>query len=116
MVSRNIVVIGGSAGALQALIAVMRRLPGDLGAAILVVIHMPSASPGMLDQILDRHASLSRRIAARTRDAGLGSMAEENEAKAVQAEERADVLRQLLLRRWPALESSGERRKGSRRR
>jgi two-component system, chemotaxis family, protein-glutamate methylesterase/glutaminase len=51
---RDIVVIGASAGGVQALQELMRGLPADFAASIFVVIHTSPSSPGVLPQILDR--------------------------------------------------------------
>lgn len=51
-------VIGGSAGAIEALRSLMRSLPADLPATILVVIHTHPSSPGYLPQILEREGPL----------------------------------------------------------
>lgn len=58
MAHRNIVVIGGSAGGLEALRRVVRDLPADLEAAVFVVLHSAAESPGLLDSILARHTAL----------------------------------------------------------
>lgn len=42
MANRNVVVIGGSAGAINPLNAILRQLPSDLEAAVLVVVHVPA--------------------------------------------------------------------------
>lgn len=48
MDSRNIIVIGGSAGATTPLKAIFQGLPADLPAAIFVVLHIPARSIGIL--------------------------------------------------------------------
>ena len=58
MAHRSIVVIGGSAGGLEALRRVVRDLPADLEAAVFVVLHSAAESPGLLDSILARHTAL----------------------------------------------------------
>jgi two-component system, chemotaxis family, protein-glutamate methylesterase/glutaminase len=52
--TRDIVVIGGSAGALTALRKILHGLPPEFSAAIFVVIHSSSESPGLLAAILNR--------------------------------------------------------------
>src|SRR5947209_9995073 len=47
----DIVVIGGSAGSLEVLRKLVRALPADFAAAILVVIHIPNDFPSYLQQI-----------------------------------------------------------------
>lgn len=54
-----VIVIGGSAGGLSALLELVHHLPGDLSAAIFVVLHLSPGSPGT-------HASLLRAQGART--------------------------------------------------
>jgi len=51
MANRDIVVIGGSAGATTALQRLIGNLPGDFPAAIFIVVHISPDSPGMLPQI-----------------------------------------------------------------
>ena len=58
MARKDIVVIGGSAGAVEALRVIVRKLPDDLGAPVLVVIHLPPSSPGRLPEILQRCTAL----------------------------------------------------------
>jgi two-component system chemotaxis response regulator CheB len=54
--TRDIVVIGGSAGALDALRPILAGLPADLPAAILIVLHVGEVS--YLPAILDRSSTL----------------------------------------------------------
>ncbi|MDB4931708.1 MAG: CheB methylesterase [Myxococcaceae bacterium] len=56
--NRNLIVIGGSAGALEVLIALVADLPADLAAAVLVVVHVPPKSRSLLPQILQRRSRL----------------------------------------------------------
>lgn len=56
--SRNVIVIGASAGGVEALIRFFEELPADLSAAILVVLHIPSETPSQLGQILARSTKL----------------------------------------------------------
>lgn len=50
--NRDIVVIGASAGGVEALRGFFAALPADLDAAILVVLHIPADTPSQLDQVL----------------------------------------------------------------
>ncbi|HEY6348401.1 MAG TPA: chemotaxis protein CheB [Candidatus Angelobacter sp.] len=54
----DIVVIGGSAGAVEAMQVVVSSLPAGLPAAVFMVLHVPSDSPSMLPQILGRAGPL----------------------------------------------------------
>ncbi|MDB5929296.1 MAG: CheB methylesterase [Polaromonas sp.] len=60
---RNIVVVGGSAGGLQALEQLVSHLPADLDAAIFVVLHIPSHTPTELDKIVARNTPLQVSLA-----------------------------------------------------
>lgn len=51
MGNRDIIVIGGSAGATQPLRQILGRLPADLPAAILVVLHIPAQGIGILSTV-----------------------------------------------------------------
>lgn len=48
----ELVVIGGSAGAIEVLREVLRRLPEDFGSAIAIVVHLPADGPNMLPGVL----------------------------------------------------------------
>jgi two-component system chemotaxis response regulator CheB len=54
----DIIVVGASAGGVEALRQITRELPADLPAAIFVVLHVPAQSPSILPQILDRDGPL----------------------------------------------------------
>ena len=56
---RDIVVVGGSAGAIEAIKSMLAGLPRDLDAAVLVVVHIPPSSPARLDEILQRGCPLA---------------------------------------------------------
>jgi two-component system, chemotaxis family, protein-glutamate methylesterase/glutaminase len=55
---RDLVVIGASAGGIEALQQLLSRLPGDLDAAVLIVIHTSSHSGGLLARVLSRAGKL----------------------------------------------------------
>jgi two-component system, chemotaxis family, protein-glutamate methylesterase/glutaminase len=57
-VRRDVVVIGGSAGALSALQRLVGRLPNDLPAAVLVATHLSPNAPSRLDAVLTKAATL----------------------------------------------------------
>jgi len=61
-VVRDVIVIGTSAGGVEALQGLFRGIPGDLPAAILVVLHIPSHSPSRLGEILGRVSKLPVKI------------------------------------------------------
>jgi two-component system, chemotaxis family, protein-glutamate methylesterase/glutaminase len=48
----DLVVVGGSAGAIDALRDILSRLPVDFPAAVAVVIHIPAEGPSLLPQVL----------------------------------------------------------------
>ena len=50
--TRDIVVVGGSAGSLTVLQKMVRGLPADFPAAILIVVHQAQSQPGRLPQLL----------------------------------------------------------------
>ena len=64
MADSDIIVIGGSAGALEPLTEILRELPRDFPAAIFVVIHTAPNSEGALPQILERNGILPARFPA----------------------------------------------------
>ncbi len=58
MPEHDMIVIGGAAGAVEALIAVTRGLPRDLPAAVFVVPHLPPDALSVLPELLNRRGSL----------------------------------------------------------
>src|SRR5262245_56542008 len=60
---RDIVVIAASAGGVEALSALLRELPAGLRAAVLIVLHTPSDSPGLAGAVLARSSVLPARLA-----------------------------------------------------
>ncbi len=58
-----VVGIGASAGGVDALLRILRHLPADLPAALLVVLHVPAGGPSLLAPILDRRCDLDVRVA-----------------------------------------------------
>jgi two-component system chemotaxis response regulator CheB len=63
---RDVIVIGTSAGGVQALQELVRGLPEDLAAAVFVVMHTSPTGPAVLPQILER----AGRLPALTRGTG----------------------------------------------
>jgi two-component system chemotaxis response regulator CheB len=55
---RDIVVIGGSAGAIAAAKTIVGNLPPDFSASIFIVVHISADSPGMLAELLSRNGPL----------------------------------------------------------
>src|SRR5437773_7665077 len=61
---RDIVVIGGSAGAIESLGKLVSLLPAQLDAAIFVVIHTYPLGDSLLPAILTRRGSLTAAVAS----------------------------------------------------
>ncbi|OLP18314.1 hypothetical protein BST81_11360 [Leptolyngbya sp. 'hensonii'] len=54
----SIISIGASAGGVEALIQLVQRLPSDLAASLLVVLHFPPDRASALPQVLSRNSGL----------------------------------------------------------
>lgn len=62
-VSNRIVVVGASTGGVDALRELVRRLPADLRATVLVVLHVPASARSVLPELLQRVSPLAVRHA-----------------------------------------------------
>ena len=58
MKKRDIVVVGGSAGAIEPLKVLVRSLPSDFPASVFAVIHSSETAPGTLGDLLSNHSTL----------------------------------------------------------
>jgi two-component system, chemotaxis family, protein-glutamate methylesterase/glutaminase len=72
--TRNLVVIGASAGGVEALRALVAELPEDLPAAVLVVLHLRSGGTSALAHILDRSGRLPAVTASPRQDLRRGTI------------------------------------------
>jgi two-component system chemotaxis response regulator CheB len=61
--ARRVVVVGASAGGVEAVSTVLAGLPRELGAAVVVVLHIGARAPSMLAQVLGRRSELPTREA-----------------------------------------------------
>lgn len=61
-ITHPVVAIGASAGGLEALQEFFAHLSGDLGASFVVVQHLSSEHPSMMDELLARHTALPIRV------------------------------------------------------
>jgi two-component system chemotaxis response regulator CheB len=55
---KNIIVIGASAGGIEALRILVSGLPENFAGSLFIVVHMPASSPGLLASILERAGPL----------------------------------------------------------
>jgi two-component system chemotaxis response regulator CheB len=58
MPKRDVIVVGTSAGGLEALKSLVSQLPANLAASVFIVWHMPADQPSFMPQILERHSAL----------------------------------------------------------
>ena len=58
---RDVVVIGGSAGAVEAMLRIAEGLPSGLAARLFLVIHVPPTASSVLPRLLERRSSLQSR-------------------------------------------------------
>ena len=58
MTTRDIVVMGASAGGVQAFQALVRALPSDFPGSVFIVMHMSADAPGLLPVILNREKGM----------------------------------------------------------
>ena len=63
MPTHDIMVLGASAGGVDALVEVVRRLPADMPASLFVVLHVPAHGLSLLPKILNRAGMLPARHA-----------------------------------------------------
>jgi len=58
MPGHDIIAIGASAGGVEALRSLIKQLPGDLPAALFIVLHIPSDHPSLLPTLLNHDGGL----------------------------------------------------------
>lgn len=57
--ARQVIVIGASAGALDALSAILPKLPKDFSVPVLIVVHVPPGRPSVLADLFDERCAVS---------------------------------------------------------
>ena len=62
MAACDFIVVGGSAGAVEGMQQLARSFPGDLPAAVFMVLHVPADAPSMLPEILSRSGPLPAKL------------------------------------------------------
>jgi two-component system chemotaxis response regulator CheB len=70
----NVLLIGASAGGIEPLIALIERLPADLPAPVLIVVHIPPDADSRLPEILQRKSGLHVRHAVDGEDLSEGEV------------------------------------------
>ena len=65
MANRDLVAIGTSAGGVEALLYLVKRLPNEFPASVLVTIHMPGRARSSLDEVLTRAGAAAGAVRAR---------------------------------------------------
>ena len=58
LIVRDIIVIGASAGGIEACTQLLKLLPADFNASVFVVVHLAPQAPSVLGRILARHSNI----------------------------------------------------------
>ena len=74
MDNRNVIGIGASAGGIEALLALVKRLPADLPATVLVTLHLAPQFKSSLDDIMTRAGPLPAEFATDGQTCRLGAL------------------------------------------